>query len=720
MEKRITTVTRPIDQIVELDASYARIQDNPLIDVELLPHQAIIVQAMLDIEDKRYIPVDVPEVNSYAEGPIYAESSAMVLSEKFGSGKTFMILALITKSRVPKAFPDRLFIVKSTTTILKRFTAPDALIRSTLIAVGSSVLFQWIHAISVYTRLRVFVIANTHHFNQFKTRLLENKLESIDIVLVKNGFITASTETLAPFTYDKSQIHLLTAISLITQNKCWARVVYDDFDTIRMPLHIKTIDTLSTIYVSATKKSNRNSETKTLLDSTGKLKNYSRPLSETTDDTILFNVFNIRCSPEFVENSIAMTKFNAYQYICPHPDENYIRLLDRMSDEEANRFVEMLNANAVSTAASLLGIKSTSIADIFSHILDKKYQKYLYHRNVLDILHDIESTLDTLPSGTHTDEDIKVIVEKIKSHQRPTITRNSHNLETKINKLIKEFSSAADKYRQAIDRVIDNVKEGDCPICYIGLTEADGVFISRCCGVIICSNCAVRGSNIHYTKVNGINRLYGNCAKCRAKINPVNDWILVDRSINLEQLINARGDEIPEQPIDSESSSEIDAAQNIWHSKLKILYSIICNQPIGLRQSIPLNIPGLIQGTKDVPDDGRARKVIVFANYGETLETIAKFLTVHKIKHAILCGSAATRAKIVKQFKESGQVLLINSQTNCAGLHFAFVTDLVFFHKISDPNIEAQVAGRIQRIGRTHNANIHYITYQNEQKYIPV
>jgi hypothetical protein len=60
--------------------------------------------------------------------------------------------------------------------------------------------------------------------------------------------------------------------------------------------------------------------------------------------------------------------------------------------------------------------------------------------------------------------------------------------------------------------------------------------------------------------------------------------------------------------------------------------------------------------------------------------------------------------------------LLINSKQKCAGLDLQFATDLVYFHVISDENVESQVAGRIQRLNRQFNGRIHYLMFRNEKK----
>jgi hypothetical protein len=70
--------------------------------------------------------------------------------------------------------------------------------------------------------------------------------------------------------------------------------------------------------------------------------------------------------------------------------------------------------------------------------------------------------------------------------------------------------------------------------------------------------------------------------------------------------------------------------------------------------------------------------------------------------------------KAYKKQTDETIVMLVNAQQYCAGLNLENTTDLVFFHRILDKNIEAQVAGRAQRIGRQSNLNIHYLLYNNE------
>jgi hypothetical protein len=45
----------------------------------------------------------------------------------------------------------------------------------------------------------------------------------------------------------------------------------------------------------------------------------------------------------------------------------------------------------------------------------------------------------------------------------------------------------------AINRVIDNIKEGSCQVCSLPLEDMDA-FIVRCCGLIVCDVCGIKGN----------------------------------------------------------------------------------------------------------------------------------------------------------------------------------------------------------------------------------
>jgi SNF2 family DNA or RNA helicase len=97
-----------------------------------------------------------------------------------------------------------------------------------------------------------------------------------------------------------------------------------------------------------------------------------------------------------------------------------------------------------------------------------------------------------------------------------------------------------------------------------------------------------------------------------------------------------------------------------------------------------------------------------------------KKLEAADISFSVLRGTHDQIRKVVKKYNlpnehpDSIQVLLVNGAQYCAGLNLQVTSDIVYMHKVTDPAVEAQIAGRAARVGRTRNLNIHYVLYENE------
>jgi hypothetical protein len=120
-----------------------------------------VVKALIDVEDRRVMTVKTGEFIDYTNADVIVETSAVVLSEPFGTGKTIEILGWILARPIPRALPHHANSVTIKVSddnkpyrrgrieatkipfkneIIRRFTGQDALIRPNLIVVGSSVL----------------------------------------------------------------------------------------------------------------------------------------------------------------------------------------------------------------------------------------------------------------------------------------------------------------------------------------------------------------------------------------------------------------------------------------------------------------------------------------------------------------------------------------------------------------------------------------------------
>jgi SNF2 family DNA or RNA helicase len=301
--------------------------------------------------------------------------------------------------------------------------------------------------------------------------------------------------------------------------------------------------------------------------------------------------------------------------------------------------------------------------------------------------------------------------------------------------MITEFKDAKEFDGMAINRVISNVKEGMCQVCCLPLADFD-TFIVKCCGLIVCDVCGIKGNNIsfRYSRKHKMNTLIGSCANCKADVDIRSDLIFLDKNFDVETLLSAKGNEISPicevseatttdqstadvaATIDQSADDNTEKSGAIKNPKLEALLAICKGREPEKKESVRVDVPHLLKGVVNIPPiDGSPRKVLVFANHNETLNIVEDFLVTYGVDFMRLGGSFREKADTVEKFRTYGTVLLINSQQNCAGINLEFCSDIVFYHKIQDVNISSQVVGRGQRLGRTCNLRLHYLCYKNEK-----
>jgi SNF2 family DNA or RNA helicase len=270
------------------------------------------------------------------------------------------------------------------------------------------------------------------------------------------------------------------------------------------------------------------------------------------------------------------------------------------------------------------------------------------------------------------------------------------NTKSKYDIEIKESSAV-------IERIKGNIKEGVCQVCALPL-ENQNTFINKCCGVIICDVCGVMGNKLR----NRGDCVVGKCVNCLVDIK-INDMIFINRTFNVETLVQSKGDE-------NESFKE-EAKEPVAKplTKLDVLLNIVKNIP-----SIGVNVTDTVKYDNSVMDGIHTLpkptyvKTIIFASFEESLSNISKQLTESNIKFLKLGGQTSSIHKQVTAFRNDVDILLVNSSLRCAGLNLEFATDVIFYHKIINTSVAAQVICRAQRIGRTSNLQVHELLYDEE------
>lgn len=111
----------------------------------------------------------------------------------------------------------------------------------------------------------------------------------------------------------------------------------------------------------------------------------------------------------------------------------------------------------------------------------------------------------------------------------------------------------------------------------------------------------------------------------------------------------------------------------------------------------------------------RDGKFLVFSNFDRTFDNLAGRLTVEGITHSRVQGTGAAITNTIRRF-ETGEVnvLLLNAQYYGSGLNLQMATDIVIYHEL-DVELETQVIGRAQRLGRTTPLNVFYLQHEQEK-----
>lgn len=135
--------------------------------------------------------------------------------------------------------------------------------------------------------------------------------------------------------------------------------------------------------------------------------------------------------------------------------------------------------------------------------------------------------------------------------------------------------------------------------------------------------------------------------------------------------------------------------------------SMIC---INSSEEIKENIPKTKNQTiLEIINSKKNGKYIIFSNYNETFDSIRELLKSNNILYAELKRTTQFRIKTLENFKNGNiSVIFLNSTYNGSGINLQDCTDIILYHYMSE-NIETQILGRANRIGRNIPLTVHYL-----------
>lgn len=772
---------------IPLDENSPEVDTPERFKLPLYDYQKRVVKKAVDIIQKRYVVLDdvkgiYNQVND--RRPIVGVSNCIRLSDPFGSGKTIMALAILCELPTPKA------VVENNTSILgitrqknNRYYGQATIYNSdryneflgfqteiykkyngvlpfSIIVVGIQVLDQWYEAIKTFTDFKVFKIGGFYSLEQFYKMFKTGVINNFDIVLIKNGAVTGNFCLDSESTLDSNRDSrpIINVVEKMLNGFCVRWVIYDDFDTIRIPSNTRGLSALATMYMST---SNNHDDCRIITTiarnerATKKLKQYpdiiemvranlNPRITDAVYDTILNHAFNIRCDPDFIERSLQLPVYFAYECVYSNPNDKYIRLLGKMGTNDAMLVMEGLNADAVNYVAEAVGIKTDPTpASIFQKLLQNEFEKYEHDCLVLEVLDLLEEKYNTADLPIHPKLIYSIssqgeIVKKISSIAKSwkkvkvrdfkledVVQYSSSSVEKIINETREEYQIKKSKDGRAIENVKENLREGDCQICCCPLED---IVIARCCTVTICGICLKNGFRLrtilHHQSKERI--IIGNCPNCMKEVNFATDLIYVTHGFNLDEIETATGTEVlPDSPPRDETDDEkleeqVEDEYETENPKLRALYDIMRRKMPESCKPIEYRVANLLVGKVEKHrSDNEPIKMIAYAGYDDCLQLMQKYMTKKNIKWFQLGGTFSEITRIKNNFRDytGDAILFINSNKICAGMNLEFATDGFTYHSIINEDVEAQIAGRWQRVGRTCSFKLWNIRYVNESAY---
>jgi hypothetical protein len=296
-------------------------------------------------------------------------------------------------------------------------------------------------------------------------------------------------------------------------------------------------------------------------------------------------------------------------------------------------------------------------------------------KNVLNMINagNLNDAIKTLNCNTDTQENIfQVITKNINiAIKNKKIELDAENKKTyhgsqkeehdkKIKNLERLIKRLDERYNSIKEKIYD-LNNQYCPICMGDFVKP---VVVDCCSNIFCLECLTLG-------------LCKNpkCPFCRKDIFKKN-----------MHLINDSDDESESGSGSEEKSNK----KNIKRDKMDHLIEIISNNKNG--------------------------KFLVFANYYETFKKIGATMDEKLISHETIGGMNKQIIKQIDNFKSGKtKVMMMNATNYGAGLNLEMATDVIIYHRFTK-ELEEQVIGRAQRIGRTSPLNVYYLIHDNENK----
>jgi hypothetical protein len=402
--------------------------------------------------------------------------------------------------------------------------------------------------------------------------------------------------------------------------------------------------------------------------------NYDLNIKLFTEELLKLNYIND------LKNNILIYISNSDTYI-----NNYLNV--ELEDKECEKIVKKSRCdeikNVMNSFEDIIDILNNinNLVLIFGEYINNKKTNIIINNTILNlkkivlIINNVYEILTKikLDNIIKTKDYINNLLELLSNFENSIISNSQLEIYNKIlNVSKKNIEINETKIKLIYDRLLDN---NCCPVCY-DIFDNKIYITSKCCNNKICDIC--------------VNHWYDmdkkTCIFCNIENVTKDDLIFFEKNI-----IEMNSAELNNNLINQE----------------KIIFE---TKPYSKNIFLQKYVENLKNENK---------KIIIFSDYINIFEYIQKLCNENNIIYTDLDGGNIKDIdKSVNEYKfGNAKILLCNSKLFGCGMNFENSTDIIFVHKM-DKDMENQVIGRAQRMGRKTILNVIYLEYENESTYV--
>lgn len=417
-------------------------------------------------------------------------------------------------------------------------------------------------------------------------------------------------------------------------------------------------------------------------------------------DIDLISYITCKCNDTFINDAFKLPEVQIYRIICKNVYLDTIFNGIFSSDE-----YKVLNA-----------LDYSRLKKKFCNIIAQN------EKEALDFI--VKDKLDIIDIETLRIDDINI---KLKKYEENSELFNISMINI-LKKQLEKATISLDESNNKLNLIRERLKNNNCcPLCYTEFDQLQKKVISNCCKNMICYDC----TNKWFNEMKKDNCIY--CNKTEVKFD---DYIIVKQGDENMCLICDKEYENNDDKYYSKCCNKNVCLSCLkeWYYKLLKDNCLYCHKEEILLEDfknekqyedMQLNEKSGIKYTKKSKIEFieyfiRTKiyaqcKVIFCSNYIRIFNDIKKVLYKYNINFIELDdGNENSINNSINEYMYGNiNVLLLNSNLFGCGLNLQCTTDILFLHK-TEMELEKQIIGRAQRMGRKNKLNIWYIMHENE------